>query len=295
MNKKKILLIGSNGFFGRNFYNVLKKNFYVKRANRKTKIFKLDFEKFDFIINCAAEVYKEKLMFKNNTVLVFKIVKKYLSDNSSAKIIHFGSSGEYGRYGRPTSETDSLKPTTSYEATKGAATLLLQGLSRNFNIPSIILRPYSIYGPMENASRLIPTIFRHFLFNENLKIYNGYHDFVYIDDVSDIILDICKRDWKDKYCGEIINIGSGKQYSNYEVLKICEKVVKKKSCAKLNKGFQRKYDNHKWLANTSKMKKFRINVKTNLEDGIKKYWKYILKNKPKQMLFKKITYFQKMH
>ena len=74
--------------------------------------------------------------------------------------------------------------TTSYEATKGAATLLLQGLSRNFNIPSIILRPYSIYGPMENASRLIPTIFRHFLFNENLKIYNGYHDFVYIDDVE---------------------------------------------------------------------------------------------------------------
>ena len=102
-------------------------------------------------------------MFKNNTNLVYKIVEKYLLDKSSAKIIHFGSSGEYGRYGKPTAETDVLKPTTSYEATKGAATIILQGLSRNFKIPCIIFRPYSVYGPMENASRLIPTIFRQWI------------------------------------------------------------------------------------------------------------------------------------
>ena len=293
MSKKKILLIGSNGFFGKNFYQKLKSKFDVKRANRKTNIFKLNFKKFDFIINCAAEVYQEKLMFKNNTSFVFKIIEKYLYDKSSAKIIHFGSSGEYGRYGRPTSERDLLKPTTSYEATKGA-TLLLQGLSKNFKIPSIIFRPYSIYGPMENASRLIPTIFRHFLFNENLKIYDGYHDFVYIDDVSNIILGICKKNWKNKFYGEIINIGSGVQHSNYKVLKICENVVNKKSHAKLKKGFQRIYDNNKWLANTSKMKKFNIKTKTNLEEGIKKYWKYVLENNPHEILSMKKTYFKKM-
>ena len=43
LNKKKILLIGSNGFFGKNFYNKLKTTFILKKANRKTNIFKLNF------------------------------------------------------------------------------------------------------------------------------------------------------------------------------------------------------------------------------------------------------------
>lgn len=294
LNKKKILLIGSNGFFGKNFYNKFKTIFIIKKANRKTNIFKLNFKNYDYIINCAAEVYNERLMFKNNTYLVYKIIDKYLTDNSSAKIIHFGSSSEYGKYGRPTSELDVLKPSTTYEGTKGAATLLLQGLSQNFQIPCIIFRPYSIYGPMENASRLIPTIFRHFLYNEKLIVYNGYHDFVYIDDISNIIFNICKKWIKTAY-GEIINLGTGKQYSNYQVLKLCEKVLKKKSNAIIRKGFQRVYDNPKWLSNASKMKKYNIKLDTSLEDGIKKYWKYLIQNKGKKILFSKKNNFKKMY
>ena len=189
---------------------------------------------------------------------------------------------------------DVLKPSTTYECTKGAATLLLQGLSQNFQIPCIIFRPYSIYGPMENASRLIPTIFRHFLYNEKLIVYNGYHDFVYIDDISNIIFNICKKWIKTAY-GEIINLGTGKQYSNYQVLQLCEKVLKKKSNAIIRKGFQRVYDNPKWLSNASKMKKYNIKLDISLEDGIKKYWKYLVQNKRQKILFSKKNNFKKMY
>ena len=89
-------------------------------------------------------------------------------------------------------------------------------------------------------------------------------------------------------------MGSGKQYSNYQVLKLCEKVINKNSDALIKKGFQRTYDNPKWLSNTTKMEKYNIKLNTNLEQGLKKYWKYTSKNKDKKTLYSKKNSFKRM-
>ena len=65
------------------------------------------------------------------------------------------------------------------------------------------------------------------------------------------------------------------------------KSFKKKSNAIIRKGFQRVYDNPKWLSNASKMKKYNIKLDISLEDGIKKYWKYLVQNKRQKILFSK--------
>ena len=89
-------MVGSNGFFGKNIINFFSKNNYIKKISRKNNINKLNFKNFDFIINCATDVYDESQMFKNNTAIVDKILKKILSENPNIMMIHFGSSGEYG-------------------------------------------------------------------------------------------------------------------------------------------------------------------------------------------------------
>ncbi len=275
--KKNILVIGKNSFFSKNFCTKLK-NHKLKILGRKDKLGAISFKNLDLIINCAADVYVEKKMFNNNTLLVYKILKKYINEKSKAKIIHFGTSAEYGRLNKKANENFLPNPSSVYEGTKSAATMLVQSFSRQFKIPSVIIRPYSIYGPFENSSRILPNIFRHFIIKNELTIYDGYHDYFYIDDLTDIILKLLQK-WTIKSYGEILNVGSGKQFSNYDVLKICEKIIKKKSEAKILKKFLKKYDNKYWLTSTKKINSYKFNQKTTLEKGIKKYWNLILTNK----------------
>ncbi|MGH7234713.1 MAG: NAD-dependent epimerase/dehydratase family protein, partial [Candidatus Saccharimonadales bacterium] len=73
-------------------------------------------------------------------------------------IIYTGSSSEYGIKERAPLETEGLEPQSAYAATKAAATLLLRYLAQANNAPLCILRLYSVYGPLEEPSRLIPAL-----------------------------------------------------------------------------------------------------------------------------------------
>ena len=277
--KKKILLVGSKGFFGKNINKYFKKKFYIKNITRKANINKIKLKNFSYIINCAAEVYNDKKMFKNNTALIDSILKKIIYENKKIKIIHFGSSAEYGNLKFPAKENSLLKPRTVYESTKAASCLLVEGYSRQYDLKSVIIRPFAVYGPHENLTRLIPNIFRHFMFNENLTIYNGFHDFVYINDMIKFIKFIINKN-ESFYDGKIINFGSGKQYSNFQILKICENIFKKKSKCLLIKKFQRSYDSLIWKNNNFYLKKkIKFRLKYNIYDGIKSYYNTIKKEK----------------
>lgn len=296
-SKKKILIIGKNSFFFKNFKTYLKnkkylKNFQLIEISRKEKVENIKFKSLDFIINFAADVYNERNMFKNNTQLVFKVLKKYLNENCEAKIIHFGTSGEYGRLNKPANENDAPNPHTVYEGTKSAATMLLQSFARQFKIPSVILRPYSIYGPFENPSRILPNIFRHFLINSKLTIYDGYHDYYYIDDMTKLIFSLIKK-WKVHNFGEILNIGSGRQYSNFKVLDICEKIIKQKASAHRIYRFNKIYDNKIWYTQTKKIKEYNFQSNISLENGIKMYWNKV--NSDKKLYKHLMTYNNQPH
>ena len=57
--KKKIILIGSNGFFGKNIINFFKKKYIIKKIYRRDSIQKINFKNYHFIINAAADVNDE--------------------------------------------------------------------------------------------------------------------------------------------------------------------------------------------------------------------------------------------
>ena len=270
---KKVILIGSNGFFGKNIINFFPKNIFIKKIYRKDNIDRVNFKNFDFIINSAADVYDEKKMFKNNTFLVPKVLEKILKENPKMKLIHFGSSGEYGGVEKKSDEKDLILPRTIYEGTKAAATMLVQAYSKQFKIKSIIIRPFSIYGQYENKTRILPNIFRHFVNNQKLKMYDGFHDYTYINDLILFLEKLIKKNLIKNY-GEIVNFGSGKQYSNFEILKICEKIFNKKSKAIKIKKFQRIYDKKIWYADIKILKKkFNHNHKFSIKKGIEHYLK----------------------
>ena len=72
--------------------------------------------------------------------------------------VQTGSSSEYGFKDHPAREDEAIEPNSHYAITKAAATHYAQFTSRQRGLHAVTLRLYSVYGPYEEPSRLIPTL-----------------------------------------------------------------------------------------------------------------------------------------
>ena len=124
--------------------------------------------------------------------------------------VNSGSSSEYGFKDYAMRETDLLEPNSYYSVAKCAQTLLCQHVAKTESRPITTFRLFSVYGPFEEPSRLIPTLIRRCLAGEDLTLVDPEiaRDFVYVDDVVDAYL---RTDKLAQLRGEIINIGTGVQ------------------------------------------------------------------------------------
>ncbi len=138
--------------------------------------------------------------------------------------VHLGGSSEYGAKSGPMRESDCPEPLTFYGAAKAAATLLCQQYARANRRPVVALRAFSVYGPWESPSRLIPTAIRAALGNRELALtVPGYRrDFVFVEDLVEACLLALRA---EKASGEIINVGTGEQWSNEEVVDLVQAVT----------------------------------------------------------------------
>ncbi|OGH24762.1 MAG: hypothetical protein A3B47_00420 [Candidatus Levybacteria bacterium RIFCSPLOWO2_01_FULL_39_24] len=193
--------------------------------------------------------------------------------------INTGSSSEYGIKNNPMREMDLLEPISFYAATKASASLLCQVFAREYQKPIVTLRPFSVYGPYEENKRFIPTIIKAVIENKTIKLTAGTQrrDFIYIEDIVDIYIKAMSKG--KKMSGKILNMGTGKEYTNDEVVKTLFKVTGKK--VKVEKGAfpKRLWDTPHWVADISKTKKtLNWRPKFSLEDGLRKTYLWYRKS-----------------
>lgn len=267
----KIFLTGTQGFIGRNLLEFYHGHEIFEHRRYMDIGAKLDYFKPDLIIHCAAEIYKPELMWKSNMVMVYDILD-YVKNKPSTKLIHIGSSSEYGPVPRAASETDRINPIDMYQATKGAGTLLCQGYARQYKLDITVARAYSVYGKYEKPHRLFPRLWRAFQLDQPMKLFHGYHDFIYIDDFVRGIDTILNAE--DKPLGDIVNLGSGIQYSNQEVLDLFEKITNKKGAVEVVPSMAKEFESEVWLCDTTYAKEqYGFETVYTLEQGIKEFLK----------------------
>lgn len=213
----KIFITGATGFVGSNLVNYFSEH-TVGCFNRYSNNLNNQLDQFqpEWIINCAAEIYNKENMWSSNVELT-KVCLDWIKSNPNTKFIHIGSSSEYGSVDHPTSETDPILAVDMYGITKGIATQLCRTYALTYGVDVIVVRPYSLYGPGERSHRLFPKLWQAFKYNRSMELVQGVHDFVYIDDFNSAI-EIFMNSEK-RIVGDIINIGSGIQTSNAEVLR----------------------------------------------------------------------------
>ena len=263
----KIFITGTTGFIGRSLKEFYETNHEVEEYVRGTDIFMmLEVAQPDLIINCAGEIYDANKMYRSNVDLV-EATLEWLKRHPATRLIQLGSSAEYGPLLHPSSEQDKINPVDVYQATKGAATLMCQGYARQFGLQTCVARVFSAYGPYERPHRLYPRLYRAFYNNEPMTLFDGVHDFIYIDDFVRGIDALVNSSWP---AGEIVNFGSGVSHTNLEVLQAWENVTGKKGAVtyedRLNKAYESKY----WVCDTSYAKnQYGFKTEYTLEMGIK--------------------------
>ena len=267
----RIVITGYSGFLGKNLMERFNNSEFllIGRDHKEIEMIK-DFNP-DFIFHFGAEIYNQEDMIDSNIIFTYKILES-IKDIDFKAFIYCGSSSEYGLKSLPMKEIDLLEPRNMYEATKGSCTLICRAYAKMYNKPIGIVRPFSVYGRYEKEHRFIPTLFRKFEERSEITISPGYHDFVHIDDFIDGVLCFCFSA-TDKIKGEIINLGYGKQYSNYEVYEIFCEVFGYNIVLNKIDSLMRDFDNNNWISDIKKAKDlYNYSPKYDLKMGIKQIY-----------------------
>lgn len=265
----KIYITGGTGFIGINLNQYYSQHDIYNHSRTRPIQDQLSEFQPDLIINSAAEIYTADLMWEPNVILT-KQCLEYLVENPNTAMVHIGSSSEYGPMSRPSSESDRINPVDMYQTTKGIATLLCQGYARTYNLKVAVARPYSVYGPYERPHRLFPRLWKAFKHGEPMSLYNGYHDFIYVNDFVRGI-DLLAQNIVPGQ-GDIVNFGSGQQYSNFAILELFEFVTGKSApVEKINK-LNKKFESSVWVCDTKYAEeKYNFMTAYSLIDGIRDF------------------------
>ena len=280
----KILVSGSNGFIGRNLMEALK-----GRGDEAVGIDRelfTDFEKLrKFILKEKPDVIYHLAAFGNHSnqdepdqIIATNIMGTYILLRAVKGIplkafVNFSSSSVYGVKDSPMRETDTLEADTFYGASKIASEYLAKAASKKWDIPTVNVRLFSIFGEGEAEHRLIPTIVRNMVDGTKTTLDPDVpHDWLYIGDVITALFKIVEN--IDDLKGRVINIGSGQSHTNLEVFEML-KIMSGRLFTDFEKvGSLREYKPIVWKADVELLQRLGWNptdFSTNLQRTLSYY------------------------
>lgn len=106
------------------------------------------------------------------------------------RFIYCGSCFEYGP-GSRLREDVLPRPQSEYGASKVAAWSIVHAFSRQYGLPTVTLRPFTVYGPFEAKQRLVPYTIVKALQGSTIDLTGGEQsrDFVFVEDVIEALLE----------------------------------------------------------------------------------------------------------
>ena len=215
-----ILLTGANGFVGTNYINSLEPfnesvvavdivppkervpcslpvtHELVDLTNYDSTLRLIDLYGFNAIIHLAgiSQVGNERALDVNVSMArnLLKAVR-HLYTNHPPKMIFAGSAAEYGDLKHdepPATESSRFNPTEPYAASKAIISRMANVYRLHTNIPITVLRFANIYGPRQEASKLIPNLIKASFHGMPIRL-NAFgtptRQWLYIDDAIDAI------------------------------------------------------------------------------------------------------------
>ena len=183
----------------------------------------------DIFINTAAETHVDNSIRKsedfihsniNGVYNILEVLKIYRKEGYILPtFIHFSTDEVYGDIGDGVhTETDILKPSNPYSATKAAADQLIIAWARTYDIPYVIIRPTNNYGVGQYVEKLIPKTCKFLKLNRPIPLHNNgspIRNWLHAKDTANGVIKIIESGQKN----QIFNIAGGFEQSNIDTVK----------------------------------------------------------------------------
>jgi len=195
-----------------------------------------ELDNVDYVVNFAAESHVDnsiedgKPFMATNIGGVFNLLEFFRRRSNLKKFVQISTDEVYGdmeeqRGKVSATEAFPLKPSSYYSASKASADLLVKSAARTFGIPFLITRSCNNYGPGQHPEKFIPKALECLSKKKAVPVYgNGkqVREWIHVDDNVEIIYGLMLDDSVEN---EIFNIGSGKEYTNHEILDTIEEAT----------------------------------------------------------------------
>jgi len=311
---KVVYITGCLGFIGSYITRTcLQKGWYVKGVDKMTYAANKDlleefkqYENFsfvncdindlkflydcDYIINTAAETHVGNSIANSDEFVssningvhnLLELIRNYRQETFKTPILlHFSTDEVYGdiENGEHT-ETDLLKPSNPYSATKAAADMLIMAWARTYNLPYIIVRPTNNYGIGQYVEKLIPKTCKYLKLERKIPLHNNgtpVRNWLHAQDTANAVITIIES----KTENEIYNICGNFEQSN---IVTCKKIIKEYfGDSEINNYIDTSYNRPgmdiRYALNDSKLRKLGWEPKANFDNELKRIVHYY-KNK----------------
>lgn len=224
---------------------------------------------------------QSQLVYQTNFNFATRLLPRLLQ-RSIHSYVHAGSSSEYGDNAAAPPETAAMAPNSDYAVSKVAAASLIYFFGKKKKLPCANLRLYSVYGPLEDSSRLIPAVVAR-------GIDGGYpefvraeisRDFIYTDDACEAFIDTALNLREEDY-GESFNIGTGCKTTIGELASVAREVFGIQQAPTFSMP-ERHWDVSDWYARIDKAKeRIHWQPRTELREGLRltAEWYHSLRDK----------------
>ena len=245
MNKERILITGGCGFIGSHFTKlqmgyvdfeivVVDKLTYASDINylpEGAKLIKKDINdltyddigEIQYCVNFAAESHVDNSIddgspfVKTNVNGTFNLLELCRQMKNFKKFVQISTDEVYGDVKEPSIETDVLKPSSYYSATKAAADQIVLAAGKTYELPYLITRSCNNYGDRQHEEKFLPKLFKCYKEQMAFPLYGdglNRREWIWVGDNIRII-DLLTH--SPNHYG-IYNVGTGDIWCNVDIV-----------------------------------------------------------------------------
>jgi len=213
-------------------------------------------------------------IYTDNNILATQMLLEACKASPVKKFVYASSSSVYGdTTDLPMKESSLVSPVSPYGVSKLGAEHLCRLYHRNFGIPTVSLRYFTVYGPRQRPDMAFHRFFKWALEGKSLQVYgNGEQsrDFTYVDD-------IVEANWlafEKGTAGEVFNIGGGTRITLNGVIEIMRKITGKDLQVDQH-GVQKGDVRHTSADMTKARRELGYSPTISIEDGLRREYDWL--------------------
>ena len=178
-----------------------------------------DDEKFDIVCNLAAQAgvrysIEQPMKYVESNIVGFVNLLECVKNAKIKKLVYASSSSVYGMNDKiPFSIDDNVDhPISMYAATKKSNELMAHTYSYLFDIETVGLRFFTVYGPWGRPDMAMFLFTDAILNDKPIRVFNEGNlsrDFTYINDIVEGVITTLKENGQSGQLYKLYNIGNG--------------------------------------------------------------------------------------